>query len=275
MIKNVKIVKKPIKNVKNYYKGLEDCNMNLIRRGRIKEHIEKKGYATIKELQGLFPDVSLMTIHRDLSALEEQKLITKHRGMVRFAGYRDDVDFEIRMRENNAGKLSMVNKAIKLIQPHSSVFFDAGTSNLILARNMPDINLNAVTTSPGIALELCKLHNPAVTVCCGSMNRKNMSVSGLNTLEMLDKINIDIAFIGVSGYSENAGFTCGTEADMLIKKMIINKARVTVMMCGVEKIGRLMPYTFGNIADADYIITDGTMPESFINAAKECGTVVL
>ncbi len=249
--------------------------MNLIRRGRIKEYIERKGYATIKELCELFPEVSLMTIHRDLSYLEEQKIITKHRGMVRFAKYKDDVDFEIRMGENNAGKLSMVNKAIALIQPHSSVFFDAGTSNLILARNLPDINLNAVTTSPGIALELCKLHNPAVTVCCGTMNRRNLSVSGQNTLEMLEKINIDIAFIGVSGYSENAGFTCGTEADMLIKKMIIQKARVSVMMCGVEKLDRLMPYTFATIKDADYIVTDGTMPESFINSAKECGTVIL
>lgn len=249
--------------------------MNLIRHERIKEYVKNKSVATIKEIQGLFPDVSLMTIHRDLNLLEEQGVIIKLRGMVKYVTYKDDVDFNVRMEENTPGKLSMVKKAVNLFQPHSSVFLDAGTSNLFLARNLPDISLNVVTTSPGIALELCKLHNPAVTVCCGTMNRRNMSVYGQNTLEMLDKINIDIAFIGVSGYSKNAGFTCGTEGDMLIKKTVIEKARVTVMMCGAEKLDRLMPYTFGTISDADYIITDGRLPEDFVTDAEKYGTIIL
>ena len=159
--------------------------MNLIRLDGIREYVENKSVATIKEIQELFPDVSLMTIHRDLNELQRQGIITKHRGMVKFARFKDDVDFQVRMEENNPGKLSMVKKAIKLLQPHSSVFLDAGTSNLFLAKNLPDMSLNVVTTSPGIALELCRLHNPSVTMCCGSMNRRNMSVSGLNTLRGL------------------------------------------------------------------------------------------
>ncbi|MBQ7953683.1 MAG: DeoR/GlpR transcriptional regulator [Clostridia bacterium] len=249
--------------------------MNLIRQERIKEYIEGKSVATIKEIQGLFPEVSLMTIHRDLNALEMQGIITKHRGMVRFARYKEDVDFHVRMEENNHGKLSMVKKAITLLQPRSSVFLDAGTSTLVLAKNFPDISLNIITTSPGIALEICRLHNPTVTLCCGTMNRKNLAVSGLNTLEMLKNINIDIAFVGVSGYSESAGFTCGTEGDMLIKRTVLDKARVSVMLCGAEKLNRLMPYTFGSIEDADYIITDGAMPEEFVSAAKKANTKVL
>ncbi|MCR5353126.1 MAG: DeoR/GlpR family DNA-binding transcription regulator [Clostridiales bacterium] len=249
--------------------------MNLIRQDKIKEYLESKSVATVKELHGLFPDVSLMTIHRDLSALEEQGVLTKHHGMVKYLRYKDDVDFQVRMEENTPGKMSMVKKAVTLLQPYTSVFFDAGTSNLLLAKNLPDMNLNVVTTSPGIALELCRLHNPTVTVCCGTMNRRNMAVSGQNTIEMLEKINIDVAFIGVSGYAENTGFTCGTEADMLIKKLVINKARVKVMMCGAEKLQRLMPYTFATVSDADFIITDDAMPKEFTAAAKEAGVKVL
>ena len=44
--------------------------MNRIRQDRIKEYIEEKNVVSIKELQELFPDVSLMTIHRDLDVLE-------------------------------------------------------------------------------------------------------------------------------------------------------------------------------------------------------------
>ena len=46
--------------------------MNRIRQERIRAYVENKNVATIKELQKLLPDVSLMTIHRDLDALERQ-----------------------------------------------------------------------------------------------------------------------------------------------------------------------------------------------------------
>ncbi len=242
--------------------------MNRIRQERIKKYIESKSVATIKELQVLFPEVSLMTLHRDLSALEALGIITKYRGGVRSVHQADDVEFNIRMKENNTGKISMVKKAMKLIKPQSSLFLDASTSNLILARNLPDIDLNIVTISPNIALELCKLKNPIVNLCGGTMNRRTLSVSGVNTLELLEKINIDIAFIGVSGCSVDAGFTCGTEADMLIKSTVIKKARTSVIMCGADKFKRLMPFTFANISDVDYIISDEALPEDFVQKSE-------
>ena len=36
------------------------------------DYIEQNNVVTIKQLQSLFPEVSLMTIHRDLDALEKQ-----------------------------------------------------------------------------------------------------------------------------------------------------------------------------------------------------------
>lgn len=249
--------------------------MNRIRQEHIKKYIESRSIATIKELRELFPNVSLMTIHRDLDVLENAGVITKYRGGVRSVHHPDDVEFNIRMRENNPGKQSMVKKAMTLVHPGSSLFLDAGTSNLILAKNMPDVDLNITTVSPSIALELCRLQSPVVNLCCGTMNRRNLSVSGQGTLELLEKINIDTAFIGVSGCSAQAGFTCGTEADMLIKRMVIKKARVSVMMCGADKFKRLMPYTFAAISDVDYIVSDDTLPEDFVEKATEAGVKLL
>jgi DeoR family transcriptional regulator of aga operon len=135
--------------------------------------------------------------------------------------------------------------------------------------------VNIVTTGPSIALELCKLHNPVVTLCCGTINRKNLALSGQNTLEMLNNINIDLAFIGVSGCSVDAGFTCGTEGDMLVKRMVIRKARTSVVMCTREKLKCLMPYTFAKFEDVDYLISDEPMPEAFRTAAKQAGLKLL
>jgi len=249
--------------------------MYSIRQEQIREYIEDKNVVTIKELQALFPNVSLMTIHRDLDALEKIGAVVKFRGGAKSVKLAGDPDFNVRMRENNAGKTEMARKALSLIQPHSSVFLDASTTNLSLAKNLPDINLNIITTGPSIALELCRLHNPVVTLCCGTINRKNLAISGQNTLEMLEKINIDVAFIGVSGCSVDAGFTCGMEGDMLVKRLVISKARTSVAMCGHEKFSCLMPYTYAKLPDVDYLITDGAVPENFAQAAKEANVTIL
>ena len=249
--------------------------MYSIRQEQMKEFIERENVVTIKQLQSLFSDVSLMTIHRDLDALEKDGVIVKFRGGAKSVRHAGDLEFNERMGANNLGKTAIARKALELLQPHSAVFFDASTTNLALARVLPDINLNIFTTGPSIALELCRLHNPVVSVCCGTLSRKNMALSGQNTLEMLDKINIDIAFIGVSGCSVEAGFTCGTESDMLVKRKVIQKARRSVIMCGRDKLSCLMPYTFANFDDVDYIISDDQMPDEFICAAKAAGVILL
>lgn len=249
--------------------------MYNIRQEQMRSFIEQNNAVTIKQLQALFPDVSLMTIHRDLDALEKDGAVVKFRGGAKSVRHTGDPEFNVRMRENNAGKLAIAKKALELLQPNTSVFFDASTTNLALAQHLPDIHLNVFTTGPSIALELCRLHNPVVSLCCGTMNRKNLALSGQNTLEMLENINIDMAFIGVSGCSVEAGFTCGTESDMLVKRMVIRKARTSVLMCGKEKLRCLMPYTFAKLTDVDYVISDEPLPESFQKAAEEAGVTLL
>ena len=249
--------------------------MNHIRLEKMKAHIEKKSVVTIKELQKMFPDVSLMTIHRDLDVLAEEGVLVKFRGGAKSVLHSGDPEFEVRIGANNTGKMTIAQKAMELLQPHSSIFLDASTTNLMLARSLPDINLNIFTTGPSIALELCKLHNPVVTLCCGTINRKNLALSGQNTLEMLEKINIDTVFIGVSGCSVDAGFTCGTEGDMLVKRLVIKKARTSVVLCTKEKLKCLMPYTFANFSDVDYLISDEPLPEAFQAAAKAADLKIL
>lgn len=249
--------------------------MNNIRQEKIKELIEQQNVVSIRQLKALFPDVSLMTVHRDLDALVREGSIVKFRGGAKSVRHAGDPEFNERIRENNPGKQIIAQKALELIQPHNALFLDASTTNLALAKALPDINLNIFTTGPSIALELCRLQNPVVTLCCGTINRKNLALSGQNTLQMLDNINIDLAFIGVSGCSLDAGFTCGTEGDMLVKRKVIGKARRSVLVSTKDKLNCLMPYTFARLEDVDYLISDEPMPEAFAKAARDAGVILL
>ncbi len=249
--------------------------MNSIRLETIREFIEEHHVVTIKQLQALCPDVSLMTIHRDLDALEQSGDIVKVRGGARSVRHTGDLGYDVRLRENLTGKNIIARKALQLIQQGSTLFLDASTTNLMLARCLPDMDLHIFTTGPNIAIELCRLQNASITLCCGTMNRKNMALSGQNTLQMLDGINIDLAFIGVSGCSAETGFTCGTESDMLVKRRVIEKARTSVVMCDTDKFSRMMPYTFATLSDVDYLITDREVADNIRIATRENGVQTL
>ena len=249
--------------------------MNTFRQSQIRDFIEKNYVVTIKQLQELIPNVSLMTIHRDLDTLEQLGVIVKVRGGARAVRHSGDLGFDVRIRENISGKNQMADKACSLIRQGTTIFMDASTTNLILARSLPDMPRNVITTGPNIAIELCNHANVNITLCGGTVNRTNMSIFGQNTLEMLSQMNIDMAFVGVSGCSAESGFTCGTEGDMLIKHAAIAKARTSIAMCDRTKFSRLMPYTFAKFCDIDYLITDGEAPESVKHAADAENVTIL
>ena len=62
---------------------------------------------------------------------------------------------------------------------------------------------------------------------------------------------------------------------MLVKRMVIRKARTSVAMCGHEKFSCLMPHTFARFSDVDYLISDLPVPETVAQAARESGIKIL
>ena len=102
--------------------------MNHIRQEKIRQFIELHSTVSIRQLQELCPDVSLMTIHRDLDILSQLGEIVKVRGGARSVRHTGDPGFEERLRENLSGKRAIAEKALALIQPGTSVFLDASTT---------------------------------------------------------------------------------------------------------------------------------------------------
>ena len=249
--------------------------MNTARRQHIRSYIEEKESVTVKELCALYPALSLMTIHRDLDALEKEGVIIRTHGGALSIRHLAEPYFTVRENENSSGKSVIAEKALQLVRPGSFIFLDAGSTTLQLARRMPDIEVNVFTTAPNTALELCKLQKPTISVCCGTLNRRNFAISGVTTLKMLESINIDVAFIGASGFSADSGFTCGSESEMLVKQSIIKKARTSVCLVDSDKFTKLMPYTFASIADVDYIISDAPFSDKIRSEAERSMTILL
>lgn len=251
--------------------------MNIVRREAIGEYIQNRGPVAVKEIRERFPEVSTMTIHRDLERLEEEGIIVRTRGgaMPVSRAYNTETKLETRLKSNQKEKLIIAQKAVELLKEGSSVFLDAGTTVMALAQIMPDQDMSIITIGPNIAVELSRLTKAVVQMCGGTMNHRNQAVSGATTLAMLEEINIGMAFLGVSGYTLESGFTCGKEEEMMVKRLVMQKAAISVVLMDDSKYGKLLPYTFGQLEDADYIIGNDKFPQEFLDEITKCDVKML
>ena len=238
-------------------------------------YLEKNDYLSMDTLRQMCPDVSFMTLHRDLDVLEEKGVLIKVRGGARVRKNTSEQGFFVRSQLKIEEKDLIAQKALQFIHAGSSIFIDAGTSSTELAKVMPDIDVSIFTTGPGVAMELCKLNRPSVNVCGGNINRNNMALSGRFTVDMISSVNIDVAFLGASGYSADAGFNCGKESEMLVKCKAIERARTSIVLCDTSKENRLLPFTFASFEDIDYLITDERPGEDIIQAAAKGGCKIV
>ena len=98
---------------------------------------------------------------------------------------------------------------------------------------------------------------------------------GYSALEMLSKINIDVAFISASGYSEECGFTCGFEEQVKLRRLLIEKARSVIILMDSTKFGRMLPYTFAKMEDVNFLVTDQTPSQEMLELAQKNNVTIL
>ena len=246
--------------------------MNSERREIIRELLQNKPFISLRELETRFPDISSMTLRRDIEYFEKIGEAIKVRGGARsmkFITTSMEDNFHLRMNENMQAKEKIAFKALELIEAGRSLFFDSGTTILKLASLLPDERLTVTTTGPNIAMECIKKNQPIVNIVGGMLNRDNISVSGNQSLRFLGDINIDIAFIVPSGMSAYNGLTSGNYIECELKKLVVEKARKTVVLMDASKLDKTLPYTFCDIGDINIIISDCELPEDITKLAIE------
>lgn len=251
--------------------------MNIGRRDSIRRHIQERGDVQLRELEQMFPDVSSMTIRRDLAHLESQGIIIRTRGGAksagRIAGGGEDV-YNLRAMENVDAKVKIAKKAVEFIETGRSIFIDSGTTTMCLAKILPDENFSIMTSGPNIGVEILRSNKPSVTLVGGLLSRNNLSTSGASALDYLKTINIDIAFMATSGFSLRSGFTIGNFDECELKKLVIKKARKTILLMDSSKVDKNLPFTFAALKDIDMLITDTLLPEAILKAAEKGGVQV-
>ncbi len=244
----------------------------------IAEFIEEKREVTLASLRNLVPDVSEMTIRRDLEALEHTGHIVRVHGGARSVKainmLVEDV-FSKRLVKSVKEKREICKKAMQYIENNKSIYIDAGSTTMMLAENMPDKNLLISTCGLNVAAELLRLEKPRINLLGGEVNKISISTSGPSARASIENLNFDVAFIASTAFSEKQGFSCGNVHDCELKREVLRRAALRIVLMDSSKIGRTMPYTFARPNDIDILICDDDAPKGLREFFEDCGAQVL
>lgn len=245
--------------------------MSIARREKVLTLLRENGTVMLKELEKLFPEVSSMTLRRDLEYFENLGEAVRIRGGARYIrtmGEQEDV-YALRAAKNQDAKNKIARLALKFIEPRRSVYIDAGSTGMFLARSLPDLNFSVVTSGINVAMEISKRYKPSVTMLGGLINRNNLAASGNQSGQIISQLNIDTALIVGSAFSLKNGFTVGNYEEGVLKKSIISKAEKVIMLIDSSKFVKTMPFTFAHMEDVDILITDKRPSEEVMELAQK------
>jgi DeoR family fructose operon transcriptional repressor len=239
-----------------------------LRRAQILELIQRSGGVSVGELARAH-DVSPITVHRDLEQLAREGLVERVHGGARALRANDAggngrqiaTAWSQRVIQAGRAKAAIAARAAELVTNGSTVFLDASTTALALARRLmerPPNELTLVTNSPAIVYEGGA--EPIHVVCCpGELDPHMRMLAGRWTVEFIQQLNFDLAFVSAAGLTVQAGLTTARRplAD------VVNAARAnaerTVGLIDATKFGRASMLTIARAQDLDLILTDAGM----------------
>ena len=228
------------------------------RQARIAEHVSVRGRARIGELAELF-GVTEPTIRKDLSALQEQRLLKRTHGGALAVHAPIDRELAGRQTAHSADKEAIARACVELLSDGDSLFLDSGTTveavARALARDGRSIRLSVLTSSLGVATALADVPNVDCVLVGGQLRRVDGSVVGDLALENLRRFTFSTAFLGVSGFS-SVSISVGSLAEASLKEAVIERARRVVVPMDHSKVGKTDFARISGLDEVDVVVMD-------------------
>ncbi len=221
--------------------------------------------------------VSVATIRRDLTSLEENGSIRRtHGGATVTAPRGADQAFALREQIDSDQKRLIARAAFNLVDTDQTLFMNDGSTILALARELVAADTALTVATPGVNIATALSENPKIDayLAGGLVRHRTMGTTGDFVEQMLSSINADVAFIAAEGFSVRDGLTFSYESDAKIARIMSRQALRTIVLATARKLGQRDRITALRAADVDTLITDCD-DESIIGRIRDSGIDVI
>ncbi|THF68388.1 DeoR/GlpR transcriptional regulator [Deinococcus sp. Arct2-2] len=232
--------------------------MQSDRISKIQQHLYSNGLSNVQELAEA-TGASIVTIRRDLQRLEEVGTITRTHGGAKLADTAGpEIAFQSRVQEALDAKRAIAQVAYGLLRPHTTVFFDAGTTVLQLARRLKldPFPLTVFTNGLAVAQELVNVDGLNVNLLGGQLRNENLSMVGPYAEQMLGELWLDQLYLGTSAVRDDGRMYTLSQAEASLNRVMIGRTAQPIVLADSSKFGHSAPYAVAPVTAAHTLITD-------------------
>lgn len=241
-----------------------------IRRNRILEILRRDGRVLVSQLSEEL-NATPVTIRNDLDALGRDGYLERVQGGA-VQKLRPPRSWGAQPAPQDglaAVKQAIAAAAADRIRDGETLFINSGTTTLCLAAALAQHrNLNIVTNSIALAMELSAVASLRVLLLGGELNTQYAFTYGGDAQEQLGRYQADWAILSVDGVSADGGVTTYHAEEAIIDRMMVGRARKTMIVADHTKIGR---DGFSHICPIDSVHLLVTDPQCSRDAAARLG----
>lgn len=219
-------------------------------------------------------NVTPMTIRRDLDKLTEMHKDVRrcHGGAILSVEVDTEEEFENKININVNEKIQVAEKAFELIRDHDTIYLDAGTTTLELAKLITesDLTLNVMTNDIEISRVL-KNSKGEVLLTGGVMQKSTGCLVGSFAEEFISKIKFKIAFMGATAINENYDVLTPSIEKRTMKPLVIRNSSKSYMLVDSDKFDKSSTYMIYNLTDFTGVITTKKFEQEELKKIEQMG----
>ncbi|MGO9410355.1 MAG: DeoR family transcriptional regulator [Spirochaetia bacterium] len=217
--------------------------------------------------------VSAVTIRQDLTLLEDEGFLKRvHGGAVLESA--DDISKRLVVNYEKKQRIALA--AASYVKEGESILIESGSTNAILVKELGKRQgVTIITTNVFIARQLKKVEHASIILLGGLYQHESESLVGKLAKVCLDNVNFTKAFIGVDGFSRDAGFTSTDMMRAEISSYIVEKGAEVFVVTDSSKFGKVHLTNLFHPRDVRYLITDDGIPPADKAFLEENGVRVI
>ncbi|ACP27012.1 putative transcriptional regulator, DeoR family [Sinorhizobium fredii NGR234] len=173
-------------------------------------------------------------------------------------------------------KAALALASVGFIQRDMTVFLDAGSTNLAIARAIgPDLSATIVTNTPLIAAALMEKPGLDLILIGGTLDRTVGAAVGARAQRDAELLRPDLCILGTCGADAEAGLTASHFEDAEFKRLIASRSRSVLAAVTSDKLGTAAPHAVIDIAAGSTLVLEASAPEAQIAAFTAQGARVV